>query len=59
MESIFVYQGLGLISLNAINQRDYPVMQGVFMVITVMVVVVNILADMIYARLDPRIRLGE
>ena len=59
IESIFVYQGLGLVLLNAINQRDYPVMQGVFMVITTMVVVVNFIADLIYSRLDPRIRVGE
>lgn len=57
LESIFVYQGLGLVLLNAINQRDYPVMQGVFLVITTLVVVVNMSADLIYARLDPRIRL--
>jgi peptide/nickel transport system permease protein len=57
LEFIFVYQGLGLVLLNAINQRDYPVMQGVFLVITTLVVVVNMLADLIYARLDPRIRL--
>ena len=57
LEFIFVYQGLGLVLLNAINQRDYPVMQGVFLVITTLVVVVNLLADLIYARLDPRIRL--
>ena len=59
IESIFVYQGLGLVLLNSINQRDYPVMQGVFMVITIMVVVVNFLADLIYSWLDPRIRVGE
>jgi peptide/nickel transport system permease protein len=59
IESIFVYQGLGLVLLNSINQRDYPVMQGVFMVITILVVTVNFLADLIYAQLDPRIRIGE
>ncbi|HSH81450.1 MAG TPA: ABC transporter permease [Herpetosiphonaceae bacterium] len=58
LEFIFVYQGLGLVLLNAINQRDYPVMQGVFLVLTSMVVLVNLFADLVYARLDPRIRLG-
>src|SRR3712207_5744758 len=58
LEAIFVYQGLGLVLLNSINQRDYPVMQGVFLVLTSMVVLINLFADLIYARLDPRIRVG-
>ncbi len=58
IEVIFVYQGLGLVLLNSITQRDYPVMQGVFFVITTLVVVVNLFADLVYARLDPRIRVG-
>jgi peptide/nickel transport system permease protein len=56
IESIFVYQGLGLVLLQSIQQRDYPVMQGIFLVITSMVVFANLLADLLYARLDPRIR---
>jgi peptide/nickel transport system permease protein len=56
IEVVFVYQGLGLVLLNSIQQRDYPVMQGVFFVITTMVVLINLFADLIYARLDPRIR---
>lgn len=58
IEAIFVYQGLGLVLLNSIQQRDYPVMQGVFFVITTMVVLVNLFADLVYARLDPRIRVS-
>ncbi len=55
IEQIFVYQGIGWILGQAINQRDYPVMQGVFLVITISVVVANLLSDLVYSRLDPRI----
>lgn len=55
IEFIFVYQGLGWLLYNSINQRDYPIMQGVFLLITVSVVVANLLADLVYTRLDPRI----
>ncbi|MDQ3811270.1 MAG: ABC transporter permease [Chloroflexota bacterium] len=55
IETIFVYQGLGWLLLNSVNQRDYPVMQGIFLLITVGVVVANLLADLLYTRLDPRI----
>jgi len=56
VEAIFQYQGIGFLLKNAVNQRDYPVMQGIFLVITVSVVVANLLADLLYGRLDPRIR---
>ncbi|MDP9371156.1 MAG: ABC transporter permease [Chloroflexota bacterium] len=58
VERVFQYQGVGLILGNVINQRDYPVMQGIFLVITFSVVVANLLADLLYSRLDPRIRVG-
>ncbi len=57
IERIFVYEGIGFILLDAINRRDYPVMQGIFLVITTAVVIANTLADLLYSRLDPRIRL--
>jgi peptide/nickel transport system permease protein len=55
IEYIFVYQGLGWLLLNSINQRDHPVMQGVFTLITIAVVFANLLADLFYSKLDPRI----
>lgn len=57
IEYIFVYQGIGLLLINSINQRDYPVMQGVFLLITVSVIVANLVTDLVYSRIDPRIRL--
>ncbi len=58
VEKVFQYQGIGLILGNVINQRDYPVMQGIFLVITFSVVASNLAADLLYSRLDPRIRVG-
>jgi peptide/nickel transport system permease protein len=56
VEQIFVYQGIGYILFRSIQQRDYPVMQGIFLMITICVVIANLLADLLYSRLDPRIR---
>lgn len=55
IERIFVYQGVGLRLLNAVNQRDYPVMQGIVLLTTAAVVVANLVADLLYTKLDPRI----
>ncbi|BCX06131.1 MAG: peptide ABC transporter permease [Candidatus Roseilinea sp.] len=59
IEAIFVYQGIGQQLIKAINQRDYPVMQGIFLIITISVIMANLIADLLYSRLDPRIRLGQ
>lgn len=56
IENLFVYQGIGLLLYQALYGRDYPVMQGVFLVTTVAVVLANSLADILYGWLDPRIR---
>ena len=59
IEPIFQYQGIGWILKNSVNQRDYPVMQGIFLVVTASVVIANLLADLLYGRLDPRIRISS
>ncbi|MFB6611090.1 ABC transporter permease [Agromyces sp. NPDC056379] len=56
MEMVFTYQGIGFLLFNAVNAKDYPLMQGCFLVITVAVLVANIIADFIYVVLDPRTR---
>jgi peptide/nickel transport system permease protein len=58
VEKIFSYQGIGFSLFNAVNGRDYPVLQGIFLVLTISVVAANLLADVLYSRLDPRIRVG-
>jgi peptide/nickel transport system permease protein len=55
-EIVFAYPGMGYTLLTAVNTRDYPLMQGVFLMITVAVLVANLLADVIYVLLDPRVR---
>ncbi|MGI9022229.1 MAG: ABC transporter permease, partial [Acidimicrobiales bacterium] len=54
VERIFTYPGLGGLMLGALAARDYPVMQGAFLVFSVGVVTVNAVADVVYRRLDPR-----
>ncbi len=56
IEQIFAVPGIGQLMINSIFQRDFPVVQGVTLVFGVMVVLVNLLADLSYAALDPRVR---
>ena len=55
VEVIFSWPGIGEAMYTAINQRDYPMLQGGFLILTVSVIVLNFLADLLYFRLDPRI----
>lgn len=59
MELVFNYPGVGMLLLSATNARDYPLMQGILLIITITVLVANILADVVYAILDPRTRQTE
>ncbi|GAA1969010.1 ABC transporter permease [Catenulispora subtropica] len=56
VEYVFSYPGVGLQLLNAISGHDYPLIQGVFLVVTVAVLAANFLADLAYMALDPRTR---
>jgi peptide/nickel transport system permease protein len=56
MEQIFVIPGMGQLLLEAVGQRDYPIITGVFLVLGVCVMLVNLLVDLSYGVLDPRIR---
>lgn len=58
LETLFVYKGVGYQLAQALSDRDYPVMQGVFLVITMAVVFANLLADYVYGFLDPRVRIA-
>lgn len=55
VEAVFSYPGLGQLMYNALLTRDYPVLQGIFLVITVTVLTVSFLMDILYVRLDPRV----
>ena len=58
VEELFVYKGLGSFLFWSISQRDYTSMQGVLLIITMAVVFSNMLADLLYSRLDPRVRIS-
>lgn len=58
IEELFVYKGIGSFLFWSISQRDYTSMQGVFLIITISVVVSNLMADLLYSRLDPRVRVS-
>lgn len=58
VEQVFGLPGTGRLLVQAINQRDYPLIQAMVMLVAVIVLVVNLLVDISYAWLDPRIRLG-
>jgi ABC-type dipeptide/oligopeptide/nickel transport system permease component len=55
IEVIFSWPGIGLAMYQAIGQRDYPMLQGGFLILTVAVILLNFVADLLYFRLDPRI----
>jgi peptide/nickel transport system permease protein len=58
MESIFAIPGVGRLLIESISSRDYPVIQGITVVVGTLVIVVNLGVDLSYAVLDPRVRLG-
>lgn len=55
-ELIFAYPGMGYLLINAVRNTDYPLMQGAFLMITFAVLLANLIVDLLYVRLDPRIR---
>ena len=57
IENIFAIPGLGALMLSSIGGRDYPMVQGITLVFAILVVGVNILTDLTYAIIDPRVRL--
>jgi len=56
VEIVFSYPGLGFLLFRAVGAKDYPLMQGIFLIITIAVLVANLLADLVYLLLDPRTR---
>lgn len=59
VESIFSYPGVGYLFGSSVSGRDYPMMQGLFAILTVAIILSNLLADLVYVRLDPRISLED
>ncbi|WP_224338069.1 ABC transporter permease [Haloprofundus halobius] len=59
LESIYAYPGLGFRIIEAVNNRDYPVLMGCFIVITCAIVIGILIADLTYSRIDPRAKGGD
>lgn len=59
VESIFMWDGVGKLAVDAINMRDYPIIQAYVVWMAIIYVLVNLITDLLYHRLDPRIRLEE
>jgi peptide/nickel transport system permease protein len=58
VETVFAIPGLGFLMVSSIQSRDYPVIQAVTLVLAVLVILVNLLTDVVYALLDPRVTYG-
>ena len=56
VETVFAWPGLGNLFITSIGNRDYPVLQGIFLFTAIVVVIANVATDLIYAALDPRVR---
>jgi peptide/nickel transport system permease protein len=59
IEQVFSLPGVGRLTLNAVLERNYPVIQGAVLLVTFMFMLVNILTDALHAVIDPRVRLGS
>ncbi|KKB09134.1 ABC transporter permease [Devosia chinhatensis] len=57
-ESIFAWPGLGQLTIAAISQRDLPLIQGIVLTFAIVYALVNLIVDLLYAAVDPRVRLG-
>ncbi len=57
IETVFSWPGLGMTIVEALNRRDFPVLQGAFLLIAVSVIIANLLADLAYSYLDPRMKM--
>ncbi|MDX8496647.1 ABC transporter permease [Mesorhizobium sp. VK22B] len=56
VEAVFAWPGIGSLTVEALNARDYPVLQGIFLLLGASIVVANLVADLTYGLLDPRVR---
>jgi len=59
IEVVFTWPGLGSLLLEGIRQRDFPIVQGVTIMAGIMIIGANFVIDMLYAWVDPRIRLNR
>lgn len=58
IETVFAWPGLGRLIISAISQRDYSLLMGVFLIVSILTIFFNMVADVVYGLVDPRIRYG-
>jgi peptide/nickel transport system permease protein len=58
VETVFSWPGLGRLMFEAVQKRDYPVLQGTFLLLAVSVIAANLLSDLLYSVMDPRVKTG-
>ena len=56
VETVFSWPGIGRLMYEAVQKRDYPVLQGSFLLLAISVIVANLVADLLYGMLDPRVQ---
>lgn len=56
VETVFSWPGIGRLMFDSVQKRDYPVLQGTFLILAVSVIIANLIADLLYAALDPRVK---
>lgn len=59
VENVFAYPGLGYLMRESVMVRDYPLIQGIFLTVSIFVLTANYLADLVYGIIDPRVKTGE
>ena len=59
VETVFAWPGIGRLAYEAVQWRDYPVIQGVVLLVSLITLLSNLIVDIVYAYLDPRIRYGN
>jgi len=55
IETVYNYPGIGLQIFESVGQRDYPMLQGAFLLLTIVIILMNFIADLLYFKLDPRV----
>jgi peptide/nickel transport system permease protein len=58
IEALFSWPGIGLLTIDAIDNKDYPLLQGIFLLTSAAVILANLVTDLLYTSLDPRVRLA-
>ena len=59
IEQVFTIPGMGSLLITSISNRDYPVVQGILVLIAALIIIINFVVDLLYGRIDPRIRVKD